>query len=468
MVSTRRKSYGSRTPSRNPSRGRQLQRTPGGSTRKRSSSSYRSIATAVGNSIYPGAGTAAGLAYDVAKYAHSKVRSKTLPPRLRTSKGRFAGGSKTRYSTTGSIGGKFGKIQEKLKFTKHSNKGLYHVAECNGTVSDPDCVYLSHCAVDSYSVFIQATNALMRKLFEKAGLVITNIDELLVHKSIGNGSDWQVQLTQIDENTGVETVSTSYITGVTDTIAIISNVFFPVFQAFSSGGGTTSGALGNRLRLCRLLLYTQDYNTTYSPTFKCGLNLEDEIICVKGISKMKIQNRTLAADGSASREDVSNNPLIGRTYQFKTYPKGRDKRLYLLNTILANEGVNLVRAAQIPGGSYKEPPLPNHFSNCVRSSLVQLEPGQIKYSSVKYEKNMHFLMFLTKVHMLLDNAGPTRFHDAPFPSQMFALEDMINVNPLQNISVAYEINKELGIYFKTNKKAKAVTSFQQATVSNNP
>jgi len=457
---------GARTPSRTPSRGRQLQRTPGGSKRSRSIS--RRVATAVGNAIYPGAGTAAGLAYDAGKYMSSKFTSKAPRNRSKTT-GRFKFNSaQAKYHTTGSIGGKFSKVQEKNKFAKYANKGVYHVAECNGTVSDPDCVYLSHVAVDSYSMMIQLTNALMRKLFEKSGVNITNVDEPLPHLSFADASGYTIELTQIDENTGIESLTATYLTVAGSTIASISNLFFDRFIFFSSGSGTTSGALGNRLRLFRLILYTQDVNTTYQRIFKCAINLEDEIICLKGVSKMKLQNRTLAADGSTSREDVSNNPLVGRRYEFKTYPKGRDKALYLMNTVLANEGVNLVRASQFSGGTYKEPPLPNHFSNCKGSSLIQLEPGEIKYATVKYEKNMGFLTFLTKVHILLDNVTPARLHDAPFPSQMFALEDMINVNPTSNISIAYEINKELGIYFKTNKKAKAVTTFQQATVSNNP
>jgi len=450
---------------------RHARRTPGSATRTRPYPTPSSIgstrrklfgraAVALGNKLYPGLGTAGKLVYSASKYMKPGTRKRNGLKVRKSSKMGV-------YHTKGSFGGKFNTKKEKNQFVTHSNKGTYHVAEVHGTVSDPDCVYLSHCAIDSYAVIIHATSALMRKLFEKAGVNVTNVEDILGHVSIADGANWKIELTQIDELTGVESVRVSHITIAASTLATVTNAFFPAFQDFSAGQGVVSGGLGNRLRLYRLILYTQDFNTTYSPTFFTSLNLEDEVICVLGKSAIKLQNRTLAADGSSSKEDISNNPLMGRMYEFPNYPKGRDRLLYGLNSILANEGINLVRSAQIPSLSYKEPPLPNHFANCKKSSLIKLEPGEIKYATVSYEKHMHLLTFLSKIKMQMTD-GTARFLEAPFPCQLFSLEDMINVNTTQNISIAYEVNKELGIYFKTQKSRRAVTTFQQASISNNP
>lgn len=55
-----------------------------------------------------------------------------------------------------------------------------------------------------------------------------------------------------------------------------------------------------------------------------------------------------------------------------------------------------------------------------------------------------------------------------FPVEMYALEDMINVNAANNINIAYEANKTLGVYFKTRKKVQAVTTYETNTYNNMP
>jgi len=51
---------------------------------------------------------------------------------------------------------------------------------------------------------------------------------------------------------------------------------------------------------------------------------------------------------------------------------------------------------------------------------------------------------------------------------LFALEDVINVNGAQNISIAYEINRQEGVYLSTTKNHQAQGRFFQMTQSSNP
>lgn len=51
---------------------------------------------------------------------------------------------------------------------------------------------------------------------------------------------------------------------------------------------------------------------------------------------------------------------------------------------------------------------------------------------------------------------------------LIALEDMINVNVNQNISIAYEVNREEAMYLSTASITPAQGAFYQGTQSNNP
>lgn len=387
-------------------------------------------------------------------------------------KGSQKSGKGLRYQTQGTYHGKFNKRGSlKKKESIYANKGVVRTSEVIGTVADPDCVYITHTAVDGYKLVDVAVQALVRKLFEKQGYRITNVNEVLGHISISDAKDWQIELTQINGSTGVESVLFAYVTVAGSTIASIAAQFVTSFMNFSSGATTVPGlgAAANELRLYRFILYGQDFNVTRTPVYETELRLGDEIMCVYGCSEIKIQNRTLSATGSTSTEDVSNNPLIGRMYLFNQIPKMRDKSAFPLNSIPIANGVKLVRAASLTGNTtFKEPPLPQLFTNVVKSSKIRLEPGGIKSSKCSYQRNMSFLTFLEKVKLQYGNTAEFLSYQSIFPCEMFALEDLINVNVSQNISLAYESNQVLGVYFRSRKSMYGVSTFDSITYNNVP
>ena len=103
----------------------------------------------------------------------------------------------------------------------------------------------------------------------------------------------------------------------------------------------------------RIILYRQDFNTTRGLVFEAEIRFDEEIMCVVGASELKVQNRTLAANNSTDAEDVNNNPLVGKIYEFSGMPKLRDKTAFPLATIPVDRGVQLVRAASITNTAYR-------------------------------------------------------------------------------------------------------------------
>jgi len=375
-----------------------------------------------------------------------------------------------KYSTQGAYKGSFRKGRRNTtSMTLYANKGVLLTSEISGTVSDPDCVYISHTACDTEKVITQMCDALFRKLFEKGGFNVTNLDDVIGSTSISTGVDWTVQLTEVAGQTGVESVNTTYTTLAASTVRSVSLQFHGAFKAFSAGYAYTgAGAAGTDTRLYRLILYHQDYNVTYGKVFKCAINLPDEVVRISAYSELKIQNRTLAADAGADEDNVSNNPLVGRSYQFATIPKTRDRSLFPLNAIRINSGVQLARSAQLGSTGYKEPPTPSVFTNCRSSTRIRLEPGDVKMSKIYTKKSINMLILLGKLNLQSGITPAFNAYHSIFPCEIFAFEDVINVNNSQNISCAYEANQVIGVYLKTKKKASAVVSYTEATQSNVP
>lgn len=378
-----------------------------------------------------------------------------------------------RHRTRGTYKGKFPRGKKGSNITNvsvYANKGILRNSEVRGLISDPDCVYISHTAGDNYKIIQVTVIALMRKLFQKKGIVIANIDTPIPNLGIGNAVDFKVELTKVDGYSGNETVLTTYNTIATDSLRVVSGNFEDAFMRYSSGydSGSGAGNSNNDLNIIyNLNLYQFDYRpASITSVLQAQIHLADEIMHVYACSEMKIQNRTLAADSSTDETDVTNNPLIGRSYEFKKMPLTRDKVTFQLNKIPVNDGVQLVRASDVQQ-QYKEPPDPSIFVNCVRSAKLHLEPGHIKSSKIMYKKSHKLLEFLRQINLQYGGTGLAVYH-TQLPCEIIALEDIINVQTTSRIQVAYETNQVVGVYLTTTNKAHGVMQYDAQRFDNNP
>jgi len=395
-----------------------------------------------------------GAAYDAYEIGRGMYNRWRRRPERRRVKGRIYSG----YNA-----GKFKKPKRvKSKDSVYGNKGIYQTYEIHGRVNDPDCVYISHQSVDGYEVIDTAIQALMRKLFEKAGFRIASLTDLLTSTAITTSVSWRIQLTRLNAKTGAESVQVQYDTVAADTITSVALQFLPAFLEYAAGfTNTGAGNAGiDTQNPHRIILFRQDVNVTTGYVFETEIRLQEEILCVMGSSELKVQNRSLSSTGSADAEDVNNNPLVGRLYEFNSMPKIRNKGAFPLMSIPVDKGVQLVRGASFPDPAWKEPPVPSVFSNVKKHSKVSLPPGGIKTTKISYKKHMNFLTFLQKIRLQYGTGVEFLATYSIFPLQIIALEDMINVNAVEKINVAYEANKTLGVYFKTMSKRTAVTEFK--------
>lgn len=394
-----------------------------------------------------------------------------------------------KYHTRGTYHGKFKKRKiRKMKIDPYLKKGFKNTCEITGLVADPDCVYVGHSTTSGHQILMVILQSLLRKLFTKVGLTITNVtDPLLGYEGATDG--WKLILTYQDSQNGA-TVSDTYVTiATTDTIYRIvgdkSNGVAPAWTAlydrfvqYINATANPSGFEGSTMRLVRLAIYRKDGNVGEFWQFAGDLYLANEIAHIYCKSDLKIQNRTLAATASTDAQDITNNPLQGKLYQFSSgAPQTRVEGLFKLDGLIDSTGALTIRAAEIallaPYNTVnvmKEPPEPKIWNNIVKTGGIRLEPGAIKKDTLVFKRSMNLMKFLEKLSWKpnANAVGVAKQRKSIGKCSLIALEDMINVNALQNISIAYEINRETACYFTTTGSSIAQGMFSSLTQTNVP
>lgn len=388
--------------------------------------------------------------------------------------------NKAKYQTKGRYVGAF-KAPNKTsgrKLLPYNKKGVVYVKELTGTVSDPDVVYVMNAAVNSYDVLAAIIAAALRNLFEKAGVRITGLtDDIATSAMTVSRGEMTVRLVSMNKYTFAVTTQDAVVSAGTTLASLSTTTFFPAFLNWASGYDNVSGA-GNANNLVepqKFILYFNEDATSAIQNQVSEINFEEAEITLHGSSQMKVQNRTKSATGSADEQDVSNNPLQGRLYYFKGVPRPKNNiltsagggQMAAFSVIPVDVGVKtLVGATDFGSTDFKEPQPPTAFYNCTKSSFVRLEPGDIKQYDVQYTCT-HALSHLVKMLRIQYGVNTSEFSTnyTIFPCQMIGLEDVINVNLLENISIAYEIERVLACVCSTKAKKFCRTQFTQVTVT---
>lgn len=388
---------------------------------------------------------------------------------------------KSKYSTVGRYVGRIKRKKlKKRKIDTYLFRGFKNTTEIVGTVSDPDCVYVGHSTSCGYRILTVFLQACLRKLFERTGMRIHNVNQKLEGVS-PNSDNWQLQLV-IQDASGVETVS-SYNLALEESIdTIVGNQAqgtagtWPNLWNFWINyiGSATATVAGSTQRPTRLQLWRKDGNSGTFWTFDCEICFAEERIHLMIESHLKLQNRTLSAAANADSDDVTNNPVVGKVYEFSSgAPRMKIDGAQIIEGVLDATGVITERAAQLVAagsGSYREPPEPHVFMNVKRYASVMLQPGQIKKDTLTYRISMPVYNFFERLDWRYDASALATRKSMKMLGKcsLFALEDLINVNGVQNISIAYECNRSEACYLTTHRKRMAQGQFYQQTQSNNP
>lgn len=342
----------------------------------------------------------------------------------------------------------------------YQRNGFVETYETNGTVNDPDCVWLGHCSQSQERTIWMIAAALVRKLLQESiNYNAVDISEKAPGLSFDNPSNvYKFLFLNKDMSDNAVTIDTTYVSTAADTLITWVGLVYDWLYKFAANlSPFINLTAGGDIFPHKIQIYIQDGNVAQFWDYQGELALEECTAHVKSISSFKMQNRTLGFDGGNTADDVTNNPLVGRQYVTNGNPKTRDNKF---SSTTDNLGVLLKRTDNNP----KEPALPAYFINIVASSSCQLQPGEIKKSVLVFQKSMTVLKFLKWLRLTVNNVSG--FPTNPGQCAFFALEDMINVNAAQKITVSYERNLQSMCYISLHK-GKVCTQAQYASTYNN-
>lgn len=387
----------------------------------------------------------------------------------------------------GKYAGKF-KRGKKLsnRVDKFVNSGFTSTTEVNGIITDPDICYIGVSSTSGIQAMELVLQAVLRKAIEKTmNWNVTNMSEVLQGYAAAAGwlgDGLRLQLIVQANDTGIQTVF-DYDTVPTDSIyAIVGDVAQGVAGTWTAlltetlniARGNVSDNTINSRQIIRLNVFRRDGNVGIFYVGSGGLDMTNEYVHYRTSSEIKIQNRSVAANASTDATNVANNPVQGYIYSCKGgVPLVQNPSTvsggFLLDQIKDNNGVMLVRGAEFTntaGLIYREPQGPRFFKNCSSLAKVMIDPGQIKVASIKWKKSLRFNEMLRLIGDSASTLANRATQRLPGVCKLFALEDMINVNALEVISIAYEVNRKSGCYISSGKHKPALGRFYQLTYNN--
>lgn len=362
------------------------------------------------------------------------------------------------------------KLLKKPSFNKCLKYGAIATLECVGQVNDPNCVYLGHQAVSANSIIDLIARSVIKKLWAQAGFQITNFTTQLATMS-GN---FDILINITDEN-GNSVASTNFKSG-TDTPLTMSAWLQLRLVEYAAGFG-----LDNASNLIQFHTINLSFPTFYAAPsvgqplsdyipYRAMLRFDQLTMNMVCMSELRVQNRSKNIDGSSSTEVVNVNALIGKIYDFSTGPKSVVQGYGDLEIFDFATGINLRRAAEFPQRAQaREPPMGRMFNNCKKTDKIVLQPGEIKTGKIYYTKTLKVLSFLKTIEIeaytIPSNSQKVVKH-LRVPGQFIVLEDVINFNANEKITVAYELNRKVGCYLTYKKPLVSVSSYNSTSLSN--
>ena len=447
---------------------------------KASSSSVRSrtVPAAIARTMVR---AAADTARRVARM-HPYTRAATAASRVvrnaaRAFRGNTARKKKYIFDVKGKYAGKFKVKKNRIKkIDTYLKYGFLNTTEINGTIDDPDCVYVGHTTYSPLAVLEQLMCSLARKLFRKIGYDITHLKQRIdSFVNLVDGSGFCITLVTKDLDTGFRTrysfplaingslytIFGSNAEGVAPQASGIMNF---LYEWMSQDNQTQNNTRLDKLEVGTLI------GATGSPIYVMAaqINLNTEKVHLYCKSQLKLQNRTRSATGSSSMEDINNNPLQGKLYHLGTgVPSCKVDDVHFIERIRLNTGVLLARGAEFTVNTgMREPPPAKLFKSVLAFKNQILQPGEIKKDIIYFEQTKdlnNFLLGLRYAPKVGSNQWETRVAGR---SSIICMEDMINVNAGERITLAYEVNREVGIWTESQKVDVSGGNLMQLQYSN--
>jgi hypothetical protein len=415
----------------------------------------------------------------------ARVRNKMKSKRNLFRKKRFA--RKTSYSAYTKNKG-YIKGNKMRAVEQYQKNGVAYVNEYYGTITSPDCFYLMEATVAPALHISYVIMALLRKLFEKHGIRITGVDDVISYNDLGGVTQtattptfdvylWQRSSSGTTATAKVSLNTTfSSVLNTTSTLATVAAAFVQPFRDYSSGYDNAAAGTGTIANLTEpyafSLVASNGFGVSITPT-ECVLLFDECNIEGMAVSEIRFQNRTISEDGNTSALDVTNQPLKAREYYFKGLPrpKGANSQ-QMFRQFPANYGVKVITAGNTGDVAMNTLPAKGLFSNCKASKDFIVNPGEAqKRSLYHHTKKMNVLTFLKKlrvqygVNIVANTNVSYETNYTIFPTMLLAFEDFIKVAGGTDPTIAWEVYRKAGMVVTEKKKSFCKIDYLQGTVT---
>lgn len=340
-------------------------------------------------------------------------------------------------------------------------KGFHTTFDTYGRVTDPQAVYIMHGTWKAVAMTEAICGALIRKLFQKAGIQINERTEELPLQSINNALGFRLEFTHQNAVNAAGTTLT-YDTVDDDTLQSVITNFTGMSTFFSNYLNNTVVAS----EPYRLALYSLDGVLWRMAS---TLNLANEHMSLFLSSELTMQNRTsgdTAVAGDLNVDRVDNQPLICKMYEFNNAdPRLRQNGANTdeLNTN-GTAGLKLVRSTTLPT-SLQSRPSPRIWANCKGSTQFIMDPGNVKKTYVSWKTAGLMINALKKLKCYTVAAGGVS--GALGKCQVICFEEKLRTVGTNVVTIQYEHVHKAGCWFTTKGGGSLHSAYAEA-VSNLP
>lgn len=406
------------------------------------------------------------------RLSSKKMRRLTrrIKPRKRRGYGKKSSGVGRRRGRK-MIRGYMKKKRSRVSMDKFNKYGVAWEVELQGTVNDPSCVYQGTSGMGLNDTLGHVIQALMRKLFEKAGIRIQGSSETISGTAFGapvvGGNTLSVDLVQLNKATGATSYAAQYTLVATSTLSSVANQFYPAFQNWSSGAiNTATGDLANLTQLYGFVLREAPAGGLTSTFVRSELRFGECFVEVFAVNEVRLQNRSSGADGGEQYTDIQNQPMHGKVYMFNGIPRvrafeqpnytGAQRSRFTVTDVaygVTAFGVNADNMLE-----FKNCPSKGYFQNCKAVDSLRINPGEVvRKSFVYHQKSISLEKYVHKLRVQFYQvaAGPPvlNYTDrAPCPYMLVGLEDVIGVDNVNPLLLAWDIKRKSGVCIYESKK----------------
>lgn len=343
-------------------------------------------------------------------------------------------------------GGGFGKGYAKKVSKFYGASGVVSKQEWGNTISDPQAIYIGHGIPTNYLVSHLARN-IVKKLYVKGGIEPRDWAD---SPPFDAAEQHQIQFEYYvfpASTTGTLATTTTFVTGNT-----YNDIVFKVELIMRS---IQQGAPTSAVRWGIATLFAINAGQRY---MKSQVNLQRVHMDFEFISQLKVQNVTEASTGAGANDDlvtnVEANPLIGKHYFRKDWKNGFDLHWRPGSQVdwtgfYANQTTGIIESTALDANAtsgYRETfnkPPPYFAFNSTKGDAVQMQPGEIKTSFIKFKTHIMWQNMYDKIYRSF--LGDETIYPIEFGlSKLLGLEKLLDSRLASdaNVTIQFEVMQQ--------------------------